>query len=488
MTALSEDTGPQVTLTRYQCSQLGTYSPEITLYPNTTEYISQSQGYWVIQNSEVLPSCRFAPRSAEDVAFAINTIRATESRFAITSGRHSVVLGANNAKNGVTIDFNAHMRRVEIDEPSSVVRVQPGAKWGEVYEFLESRGWIAVGGRLSDIGVGGLLLGGGISHYGPRKGWASDNVLAFTVVLASGEIVRASPTSHPDLYWALKGGGNRYGIVVDFELAAFRYESPLFAGGILLDSANLSEATRRLTVFNDEGSLTDEGATATMPFTWSAANPNRTALMFLADSYGRNFTNNASSPLYPLQELASLPVGTSSLAYINVSTLSVNLFATNNASRYAQSVMTFSNNASVLEAAVDEFESLIQPLLAADPALVAQAMYQPIPSAMFQHMTDSPVKLTDGPVFVFFLSLVWTDPSRDMRYESDLERIHKQVEHRVRVLGGFRQWKYWNYAAGWQDVYKDYGEEVFSRIFSVSEAYDPDRFFYFLQGASFDYF
>lgn len=147
------------------------------------------------------------------------------------------------------------MRRVTIDEPNSVVRVQPGAKWGDAYEYLESRGWMVVGGRLSDIGVGGLLLGGGISHYGPRKGWGSDNVLAFTVVLASGEIVRASPTEHPDLYWALKGGGNRYGIVVEFELAAFRYENPLFAGAILLDSANLSEATRRLTVFNDEGSL-----------------------------------------------------------------------------------------------------------------------------------------------------------------------------------------------------------------------------------------
>lgn len=388
----------------------------------------------------------------------------------------------------MTIDFNEHMRRVEIDELNSVVRVQPGAKWGEVYEFLESRGWMVVGGRLSDIGVGGLLLGGGISHYGPRRGWASDNVFAMTVVLASGEIVRASPTSHPDLSWALRGGGNRYGIVVEFELAAFRYENPLFAGGVLLDAVDLSEATRRLTVFNDKGSLEDGGATATMPFTWSAANPNRTGLLFLADSYGRDFTNNASSPLYPLQELASVPTGASGLAHINVSTLSVNLFATNNASRYVQTVMTLSNNASVLEAAVDEFERLIQPLLADDPALVAQAMYQPIPSAMFQHMKDSPVRLTDGPVFVFFLSLVWTDSSRDMRYETKLREIHKWVEHRVRILGGYREWKYWNYAAGWQDVYQDYGGDVLNRLFSVAQTYDPDRVFYFLQSRSFDYF
>lgn len=334
-------------------------SPELTIYPNEPEYDVQSQGYWVIQNRDLRPYCRFAPQSAEDVAFAINIIRAAGSRFAITSGRHSVVLGANNSPQGVTIDFNAHMRRVEIDESNFVVRVQPGAKWGDVYEYLEARGWMVVGGRLSDIGVGGLLLGGGISHYGPRKGWGSDNVLAFTLVLASGDIVRASPTSHPHLYWALKGGGNRYGIVVEFELAAFRYENPLFAGAILLDSADLSEATRRLTALNDEGSLRDDSATATMPFTWSATNPNRTGLLFLANSYGRNFTNNSSSPLYPLQELASLPVGASSLAHINVSTLSADLFATNNASRYAQTVMTLSNDPLVLEAAVDEFEGQI---------------------------------------------------------------------------------------------------------------------------------
>lgn len=387
----------------------------------------------------------------------------------------------------MTIDFNAHMRRVQIDEGNSVVHVQPGAKWGDVYEYVESQGWMVAGGRLSDIGVGGLLLGGGISHYGPRKGWASDNVLTFTVVLASGNIVRASSISHPDLYWALKGGGNRYGIVVEFELAAFRYETPLFAGGILLDSTNLSEATRRLTVFNDEGSLRDDGATATMPFTWSAANPNRTGLLFLADSYGRNFTSNSSSPLYPLQELASLPVGTSSLAYINVSTLAVDLFSTNNASRYAQSVMTLSNVPSVLKAVVDEFESLIQPLFAADATLVAQAMYQPIPSAMFQRMTDSPIKLTDGPVFVFFLSLVWTNASRDLHYASELRQLHEQVEQRVTALGGFRQYKYWNYAAGWQDVYQDYGDDVYGRLVDVVETYDPDRLFFWLQGRSFDF-
>lgn len=98
-------------------------------------------------------------------------------------------------------------------------------KWGDVYEYLGSRGWMVIDGRLSDKRRRSAARRGHLALW-PAERWGFDNVLAFTVVLASGEIVRASPTSHSDLYWALKGGGNRYGIVVEFELAAFRYESP----------------------------------------------------------------------------------------------------------------------------------------------------------------------------------------------------------------------------------------------------------------------
>lgn len=119
----------------------------------------------------------------------------------------------------------------------------------------------------------------------------------------------------------------------------------------------------------------------------------------------KNFTSNSSSPLHPLQELASLPLGTISLAHVNVSTPAVDLFATQPARRYVQSVMTLSNDSWVLDAAVNEFERLIQPLLNSNPKLVSQAMLQPIPSATFHHMTNSPIRLTEGPVFVFFSQL-----------------------------------------------------------------------------------
>jgi hypothetical protein len=74
---------------------------------------------------------------------------------------------------------------------------------------------------MAPVGVPGLILGGGISHFASKLGWACDNVASFELVTASGLPITVSPTSHPDLYWALRGGGNNFGIVTNFKLNAF---------------------------------------------------------------------------------------------------------------------------------------------------------------------------------------------------------------------------------------------------------------------------
>ena len=74
---------------------------------------------------------------------------------------------------------------------------------------------------MAPVGVPGLVLGGGISFFSNKVGWACDNVAAYEVVTASGLVVTASPTTFPDLYWALRGGGGNFGIVTNFKLDAF---------------------------------------------------------------------------------------------------------------------------------------------------------------------------------------------------------------------------------------------------------------------------
>lgn len=108
--------------------------------------------------------------------------------------------------------------------------IGPGQTWYDVYVRLDPLKVSVVGGREAGVGVGGLLLGGGISYFSGRYGWACDNVRNYEVVLASGKIVNASPSKNSDLYWALRGGGgSNFGIVSRFDLVAF--EQDLMYGG-----------------------------------------------------------------------------------------------------------------------------------------------------------------------------------------------------------------------------------------------------------------
>jgi FAD/FMN-containing dehydrogenase len=108
-----------------------------------------------------------------------------------------------------------------LSDDQSTLTLGPGYKWGVVYEYLSDYDLAVAGGRLSPVGVPGLLLAGGVNFYGNQHGWSADNVLSYEVVLANGTIVTASDSENTDLFWALKGGSSNFGIVASFTLRTF---------------------------------------------------------------------------------------------------------------------------------------------------------------------------------------------------------------------------------------------------------------------------
>ncbi|KJZ71392.1 hypothetical protein HIM_09233 [Hirsutella minnesotensis 3608] len=188
----------------------------------TLEYNAALLDYWNVKSASNRPVCAFFPADAEQVSFAVRTLNAHPSvRFALKSGGHNPNLGFSSVDDGVLIAFRPNSRYAVPAPDGRTIDVGAGAKWEDVYSALQPLGKAAVGGRLGDVGVIGLTLGGGLSYLSAQYGFACDNVVSFQCVLADGAIVEASRTSHSDLYFALRGGGNQYAIVTSMTLKAY---------------------------------------------------------------------------------------------------------------------------------------------------------------------------------------------------------------------------------------------------------------------------
>lgn len=174
--------------------------------------------------------CSVEPGITEDVGVVLQILGQTQTSFAIKGGGHASNPGFSSTA-GIQITM-ARFNGVTYNADAQTASIGTGLVWDDVYAALEPYGVSVVGGRVTGVGVGGFTLGGGFSFLSNQHGLTIDTVTAFELVLPNGTVATVTDTVNPDLFFALKGGFNNFGIVTQFTLKTYT-QGPVWGGLII---------------------------------------------------------------------------------------------------------------------------------------------------------------------------------------------------------------------------------------------------------------
>lgn len=401
--------------------------------------------------------------------------RLTQCPFAVKSGGHSAVPGGSNVNGGITISFE-RLNKITLAADKKTASYQPGHRWVDVYTALEKDNVTVVGGRVASVGVGGLTLGGGISYLSSQYGLACDNVLSYEVVTASGMIINVSESSFPDLYWALRGGGNNFGIVTKFNVRAFPQGQMWGGSRIYLESAfpalikayaNLGKSAKedgkahQILSFAYSGGL----RVASVELDYTEPNPNATVLA----EY--NAIQGAISDQTSIKSHAGL---------------STALEGADSGDGLRQAFWTWSAKLDEDLATTIKDIFFEEVLAVADAVAVVATSFQVITEPILEKMAvrgGNALGLSpaDGPLMNILIATRWINGTDDSLVNKFSAAVKDRAVAAAKAAGKHEDYLYMNYASQWQDPVAGYGTANKAKLQQISKKYDPTGVFEKLQ-------
>lgn len=176
------------------------------------------------------PAVIIRPADAGEVARVVSLARETGLELAVRSGGHSGA-GHSVSDGGIVLDL-ANLRGLEIDVEHRTAWAQTGLTAGEYTTAAAAHGLATGFGDTGSVGIGGITLGGGVGYLSRKHGLTIDDLLAAEIVTADGQLLRVDADHHPDLFWAIRGGGGNFGVATRFQYRL--HELPAAYGGMLI--------------------------------------------------------------------------------------------------------------------------------------------------------------------------------------------------------------------------------------------------------------
>lgn len=401
--------------------------------------------------------------------------------FTVKSGGHTAFPGGSSIREGITIDLSS-LNVITVSHDRSSVSIGSGLRWINVSEALDPLGLAVVGGRSANVGVSGLILGGGISFLSGRRGWACDNVKNFQIVLASGEIVSANPVSHKDLYWALRGGGgSSFGIVTRFDLDV--YEQGNIWGKLTTWPSSETHGVL-VTFMSIAREVLDKDPDAHLFFLLGRFNP-AAPPMPATFAYHLNYLSPPNDLFDTFEGLTRLPRQIVNDTVIsNVSTHIHGIFSSNGQRqtwwdttvRDGASSNIFMNKVVTLYTAYQA--DLWSTGESRDDVISASLVIQPITSTTRVAMQRNGgnalgLELGEFPLYLVSVTVLWSRSTLDCLVEARSKRFIEDVDALARKEGFYHGFKYMNYAGQSQDVFSSYGKDNHRKLREVARKYDP---------------
>ncbi|KAK1243480.1 hypothetical protein MKX07_004108 [Trichoderma sp. CBMAI-0711] len=399
--------------------------------------------------------------------------------FAVKSGGHAAFAGASNVESGVTIDL-IHLNQLALSADKTQASIGAGNMWYDVYAYLQPENVTVIGGRVSAIGVGGLTLGGGLSFFSSQHGWACDNANAYQVVLADGSIREVSYSSrYSDLYWALRGGGNNFGIVTRFDLAAYP-QGDLWAGSeTFLYTNETAAAINSAFYYLGINAPSDPYAQVIIAYAYAQS---QDVFVIASDlQYAKPIPNPVA-----LQNFTSVAGAiASTLRVVDLANLTVE-FNNSNPGGFRQTYWTFTvqNSACLMTELVEiylEEVASVKDIAGIVPSIVFQLITTDM-SQYFSRDGGNPLGLDgQGPLNLVNIAISWSSAADDKRVMAAAQNIVDRSTTTACTQGLDHPYLYQNYASYQQDVFASYGKENLAKLRSISARYDPQQVWQQLQ-------